>query len=203
MNYTKDSIIKLLKTNVEFDRRCMIKLYNRMEADEKASRSSVHENGRGFSKYDAKLLCEISEKIINNQVLTSKEIAQMRYRIVKYSEQILEIIEEEKAKNKKDYELHGGTFKYLDYEGTIKSQEKEYEQITIEEYLEQQKRLHNINNKGMRLNVSMTNLVTIGIKIIDEDIVTTKIITENTTDEVEKQIMNKTLEIYQLMKELR
>lgn len=112
---TADSI-KALLTNVETPKheaianmaveRALIILYERQTADEQASHSTNHENGMGFSAFDAEILssfaCQINSKVGKHndylgrvaklgECLSKKQMELARKRVVRYARQLAEV----------------------------------------------------------------------------------------------------------------
>lgn len=115
MKYEKDDIINLLETRKEFVIRSLLYLYSQMEDDEKQAKESIHENNRGFNKVDTKLMCEAVKDIQNGKELETKIFNQVRFRLKKYTKQLLLLANE-----------------------NLKNKEKEYEQISLFDMLDKE-----------------------------------------------------------------
>lgn len=93
--WTKESILSLLDTNVVAVMRAIVAVYNLQTEDEKIEKVSKHENNVGFGKIDAKILAEYALDIKSGKGLTKAQIAIGRNKIKKYWRQLLMIANKE------------------------------------------------------------------------------------------------------------
>jgi len=94
-----------------FEERCafiadaLVHLYNEQVEDEKQTRDSRHQNGRGFTKYDALRGTTDAERILEDEVVTVEQVNYWlqptqkdgRARIMKYDRQLKALKESEEA----------------------------------------------------------------------------------------------------------
>ena len=97
MELTIESIKKLLATNDRAVGRALVVLRNRQTEDEKISKITKHQNGRGFRPAHAFIGCNMAQFFESNGFITSKQAAYWRTkmadgktRIEIYSRQLLE-----------------------------------------------------------------------------------------------------------------
>lgn len=74
--------------------RVIVQIYKLQTNEEKDKSKSIEDNNVGFTKYDANVMSNIAEKIINGQELTKGERAKARNKAQKYWGQILMICRE-------------------------------------------------------------------------------------------------------------
>lgn len=91
--YTKEFIKEKLSSDVRWMERGLIVLFNRQTSDEKVTRSTRHENGRGFNKSDSNYLSYVSKYVLNGGRLSGKHLEKVSTKLPKYWGQILEEIE--------------------------------------------------------------------------------------------------------------
>lgn len=88
----------------------IVELYHQQEADEKASQATRHDNGRGFSGFDAEILSSFAEQVITRKeqeragtlptgygLLSPKQLAITRKRVPRYAGQLLRLAAARKA----------------------------------------------------------------------------------------------------------
>jgi hypothetical protein len=99
--HTKASIQTLLDRRDQVGTLAVIRaleaIYDRQEADERAGGETRHDNGRGFSKFDAPFLTEMVEKNRRWNGLTPKQLEVTRNKIKRYWRQLVEIANERAA----------------------------------------------------------------------------------------------------------
>jgi hypothetical protein len=73
----------------------LIAIYNRQTADEKQSAVTTHENGYGFSGFDAEFGSSLATQAIKRGTLSEKQMIYARKLIRKYAGQLVRIMREE------------------------------------------------------------------------------------------------------------
>ena len=98
---TKEQIKTLLQTNQKAVMRALIVLNERQTQDEQTSEATINRNGRGFTPADARMGTSMANFYKRNGYLSEKQIAYWLKpnakgveRIVKYTNQLLEISKE-------------------------------------------------------------------------------------------------------------
>lgn len=98
--WTKDSVktwVKDADVNNTTHRaalsRALLFLYSRQTADEQESQHTAHNNGMGFSGIDAEFLSSVAQGIIKYGSMTPKQAVHVQRRLVRYSGQLLLMIE--------------------------------------------------------------------------------------------------------------
>lgn len=97
-----DTIKALLEKSSKAIERGILAIYERQTADEKATESTNHENGVGFSGADAEILSSFASQIMRKesrgvalgQCLSEKQIVIARKKMLKYARQLAEIANE-------------------------------------------------------------------------------------------------------------
>ncbi len=77
-----------IKDDNDFAIMCLMKLYEKQEADEQAVQQSTHLNGMGFNKVDSLVLSPIAEKVHAGKKLTQTEFAILQKVLPKYAKQL-------------------------------------------------------------------------------------------------------------------
>ena len=104
MNLTGTDIVNLLRTNDKAIARALIVLKDRQTADEQASESTRHLNGRGFRPCHARMGVSMAKFYERNGYLSPKQLAYWRkegkegMRIAIYWRQLLEAAKEKAAR---------------------------------------------------------------------------------------------------------
>lgn len=93
MEISRESILALLMTNDRAVERALIVLFDYQTADEKSTHNTRHENGQGFTAYDAPIMSSMATQVLRNYPLTQKQLAWLRggkklSRIGKYAGQL-------------------------------------------------------------------------------------------------------------------
>ncbi len=97
--YTKDQIKTNISTNTSWTIRTLEVLYGRQTSDEQETKSTTHQNGRGFNGRDSEILTSFylqvqKRKLYNNPILLSdKQLSICQKLLPKYWRQVLEEIE--------------------------------------------------------------------------------------------------------------
>lgn len=86
-------IESLLNSDDEFVKTCLILLYNKQEEDEQSMEESIHQNGVGFNKADARILSDLAIQVIESGEL--KVNTGIRNRIKKYARQLSHYLTDE------------------------------------------------------------------------------------------------------------
>ena len=92
--WTKDSVKTLLQNNNKAVIRALKLLYSFQTVDERWSESAIEANGKGFNSFDSELLSNFAEKLLRGKGLSQKQMEIARKRILKYSGQIFNYMEE-------------------------------------------------------------------------------------------------------------
>ena len=102
---TKESIVRLLKSNDKAVARALVVLNERQTADEQVQQGTRHLNGRGFRPCHARMGTSMANFYSRNGYLTPKQVAYWRgldktgkMRIEIYAGQLLEVAVEKAAK---------------------------------------------------------------------------------------------------------
>ena len=94
--FVRNMAAKTFEERCEFVATALIHLYNEQVEDEKQTRDSYHQNGRGFTKYDALRGTTDAERILEDEVVTVEQVNYWlqptqkdgRARIMKYHRQL-------------------------------------------------------------------------------------------------------------------
>ena len=94
--FVREMASKTFEDRCAFVAESLIHLYNEQVDDEKVTRDSRHQNGRGFTKYDALRGTTDAEKILEDDVVTVEQVnywlqptnKEGRSRIMKYDRQL-------------------------------------------------------------------------------------------------------------------
>ena len=89
--WSKAEIKELLMTNDKAVARGLVALYNCQTDNEQFGECTTESNGVGFNKFDAELMTNMAKWYIAKGFLTSKQIAIVRKKIVKYAGQLTAI----------------------------------------------------------------------------------------------------------------
>lgn len=95
--YKKEEILNLLENNDKAVLRAVIRIYENQTLEEKNNKSTIDENGIGFSSVDAYFLSCMALKIKKGIRLSKEEFAITKNKIKKYSKQLTNIANEEEA----------------------------------------------------------------------------------------------------------
>lgn len=87
--WTKEEIKELLATNDGFLTRSLVKIYEFQTASEQDSELTVEQNGVGFNGVDAEILTSFAKQVIKGRMLSEKQIAIARKKMIKYAGQIM------------------------------------------------------------------------------------------------------------------
>ncbi len=96
--WTKDAVKALLSTNDKAVCKGILRIYEHQTADERATSSTTHDNGVGFSGFDARILSSFAKQLLNNHTLTPKQMDVARSRTLKYAGQLLYIMSSDQQK---------------------------------------------------------------------------------------------------------
>jgi|SRR6187551_2961394 len=84
----------LLNYDDEFVKKCLVLLYNKQEEDEQSMDESIHQNGVGFNKADARILSDLAVQILESP-WELKIDDRIRNRIKKYAKQLSNYLTDE------------------------------------------------------------------------------------------------------------
>lgn len=93
---TKEQVKHLILTNNSAAMRAAIVIYQQQEIDEQDACLSLHEDNKGFNRFDAYELSQFAISCIKNNGAYIKDINKYRWRLVKYSQQIADIANSKK-----------------------------------------------------------------------------------------------------------
>ena len=93
--WSGEMIRNLLNRNSNAVLKGVVALYKLQTADEKACKLTNASNGVGFSAYDAPYMTKIAERVISKRGLTKMEVANLRVKLLKYSNQLAKIANKE------------------------------------------------------------------------------------------------------------
>jgi hypothetical protein len=93
--WSGEMIRNLLLRNSNAVLKGVVALYKLQTADEKAYKHTNESNGVGFSAYDAPYMTKIAERVISKRGLTKMEVANLRVKLLKYSNQLAKIANKE------------------------------------------------------------------------------------------------------------
>ena len=96
--WNKADIKDLLQKNDKAVIRGLIVIYNYQTADEKATAETSHDNGMGFNGIDAEILTSFVNFYSRNGYLSQKQLGIARKKMLKYSQQLLNHMYNEKMK---------------------------------------------------------------------------------------------------------
>ncbi len=89
--YTKEGIKQMLLTNDKAVVRGILALYEKQTQDEKNSQATIYTNNVGFNGSDSKFLSSLAEWYKKTNMLTPKQIAFGRKKLLKYAGQLANI----------------------------------------------------------------------------------------------------------------
>lgn len=92
-DHTKLSIRSLLETNDQAVARGIVAIFNNQTTAEQDSETTHVLNGIGFSAFDAEILSSFAKQVNAGRTLSAKQITLGRKKILKYSGQLLQIVE--------------------------------------------------------------------------------------------------------------
>lgn len=98
MEFTKDGIKDLLARNDKAVARALVVLLDRQTSDEVSDGATKHDNGVGFSAFDAQILTSFALQVKAGRTLSPKQLTIARARVIKYSGQLLEAAQANQAK---------------------------------------------------------------------------------------------------------
>jgi hypothetical protein len=78
----------------DFVKMCLLKLYEQQEDDEQDSKDTHHENGKGFTKADAKALSRVVEYYHNGTEVVVTVVVE---RLLKYSKQLTTLLTDQEV----------------------------------------------------------------------------------------------------------
>lgn len=87
----REYLQQLIKKSDKALYRAILAIYNNQTDEERATGSSVEDNGIGFTKWDAGDMTAIAKKVAAGKALTPGEIAKSRNKMVKYWKQLMYI----------------------------------------------------------------------------------------------------------------
>ena len=93
MTWTKESVRELLETRDDAVIRGMIRIYDLQTDGEKSVMDTVEHNGVGFNGVDGHILSSFVEFYNKTGFITPKQMKLARKKMLKYSGQLLKIIE--------------------------------------------------------------------------------------------------------------
>ena len=96
----KEKIKTLLLTNEVALRRGILRIFERQTQDEQRSHNTHYHNGIGFSASDAKFLSDMAALVRNNRAMSEGQLIVSRRKMVKYANQLLNIMLELKEGGK-------------------------------------------------------------------------------------------------------
>jgi len=85
-----EDIKSLLDSNDRAVERAMVVLFERQTADEQASNTTSHKNGRGFNGLDANFGSSLARQVMAGRRLSPKQLQYARKMAHKYAGQLLE-----------------------------------------------------------------------------------------------------------------
>lgn len=92
-----DYIKWLLDMNDRAVERAMIVLYERQDADEQSAESTLKQNGRGFSSWDARKGTYYARWVMSGRNLTGHHLTKARIMAKKYVKQLAEVATQKMA----------------------------------------------------------------------------------------------------------
>lgn len=88
--HTKESVRAKIDTDDRAVCVAMVWLYQRQTEDEKATESTKHDNGVGFTGFDARVGSYYAKYVLSGRWLTGKHLAKARRMAYKYAGQLAE-----------------------------------------------------------------------------------------------------------------
>jgi len=85
----KEEIVALLERNPKAVARALVVIYEFQTEDEKATASTSHANGMGFSGGDAEFGTSLAEKVLKGWSLSEKQLNAGRRMVKKYWRQLV------------------------------------------------------------------------------------------------------------------
>lgn len=103
--WTRETVQDLLMTNDRAVERALLVLLDRQTFDEQTSKDTKHQNGRGFTQADARIMTEFAVQVKRGRSLTPSQLrflrnrksAHFHSRIGKYAKQLLDQIQKNEA----------------------------------------------------------------------------------------------------------
>lgn len=89
--WTKDAIQHLLRTNDKAVGRALLQIYARQTQAEQRCKDTQEDNGVGFTGVDGQFLSDVAERYKKYPMLTPKQMAIVRPKMLKYWKQLLAI----------------------------------------------------------------------------------------------------------------
>lgn len=93
--WTEDDIVGLLDKQGpaadQFVGRCLLQIYSRQTYDERSSDVTKHQNGRGFSAFDAEFGSSMARFFQRNGYLSAKQLGCARKMLKRYRKQLVEV----------------------------------------------------------------------------------------------------------------
>lgn len=89
---TKEEVRDLIATNNRAVMKAVLLLYHQQTEEEKYKGCSIEYNNKGFSRYDSAELSAFAVSIEKHNGASIKDINKYRYRLLKYSQQIANIV---------------------------------------------------------------------------------------------------------------
>ena len=86
-----ETYLKAHLTKTNWALKALMVVYDNQEPDEKTGEQSIHSNGMGFSKFDAKFLTSLARQYRNRGNLSPKQIVFLKKKIGRYWRQILAV----------------------------------------------------------------------------------------------------------------
>lgn len=104
--WTKEQIIKLLRSNSQAVLRAIVVLYNRQTDLEKEFKESNVVNGIGFNCKDSWYLSNLARQLIHFKKITKDDFWRARWRIQKYAQQLADIANENERRKENIQKIH-------------------------------------------------------------------------------------------------
>lgn len=105
--WTKDTVRTWIQNcNVDNDKhraalsRALLFLYSRQTADEQSSQTTNHDNGMGFSGFDAEFLSSVAQGVQRYGNMTPRQAMVVKKRLARYAGQLLLMLDPSRVESK-------------------------------------------------------------------------------------------------------
>lgn len=93
----KETIALKVSTDARWATRALLVLYDRQTRDEQEAQYTKHQNGIGFSAFDAQILSSFAQQIQQGRSLTDRQLTVAFRRLPRYARQLAEVVAERAA----------------------------------------------------------------------------------------------------------
>lgn len=102
--WTKEEMKELIATKDEMVRRGLLVIFALQTEDEKNSEHNKHNNGVGFTGFDAELMSSFAHQLKEKGYLSPKQLEMTRKKLGKYASQLVRVANGELEVSERDLE---------------------------------------------------------------------------------------------------